>query len=453
MSQSDFTSVVSGFGGTNQLQIVGNIIYSSNNSGGNINLYSYTIGDTGVVPVVNGIPSNSSIAIVGNNIYTGVFTSYSSSYPDGTIVKSDISNNTFIAYKNASNLEWSGLIYVSNMLIGIGNVGGGSYYTMTLTDGSPGTLTFATTYFTSSGSIPSGIAYSSTDNSYIYIMFTNGYINKIKLSDNTISEIDLSDLDITINGTSIYTQGLAIVGNYLLFGLNNSTTIPDDTYTIYVLDITNFSSPSIFTQYTAPDRIISLVTYNTSGSDYDIYYSSGGTLYKSTSAFCFNEGTKILCMNNHFKDDYIAIELLRIGDFVKTYKHGYRRVSKVIQGTLRNNPKKWNMCMYKMAKTPTNGLIEDLIVTGGHSILVDAISEEEQKRYDEMGIPSFSKLTIDNKHLLLSCCSDQFTPMQDNNRYNYYHLLLENNDDEEERFGIWANGILTETPNIKTVKK
>ena len=33
----------------------------------------------------------------------------------------------------------------------------------------------------------------------------------------------------------------------------------------------------------------------------------------------------------------------------------------------------------------------------------------------------------------------------------HYHLLLENNDDEE-RFGIWANGILTETPNEKTVK-
>jgi len=137
---------------------------------------------------------------------------------------------------------------------------------------------------------------------------------------------------------------------------------------------------------------------------------------------------------------------------VKTYKHGYRRVSKVIKGTLRNNPKKWNMCMYKMAKTPTNGLIENLIVTGGHSILVDAISEEEQKRYDKMGIPDFSKLTIDNKHLLLSCCSDQFTPMQDRKIYTYYHLLLENNDDEEERFGIWANGILTETPNEKTVK-
>jgi hypothetical protein len=42
--------------------------------------------------------------------------------------------------------------------------------------------------------------------------------------------------------------------------------------------------------------------------------------------------------------------------------------------------------------------------------------------------------------------------MQDQDMYTYYHLLLENNDDVEERFGIWANGILTETPKEKNVK-
>jgi hypothetical protein len=188
--------------------------------------------------------------------------------------------------------------------------------------------------------------------------------------------------------------------------------------------------------------------------DDNAYYLSWNTngIYKSTSAFCFNEGTKILCMNNELKDEYIAIELLKIGDFVKTYKHGYRRVSKVITGSFRNNPKKWNMCMYKMAKTPLNGLIEDLIVTGGHSIMVDKISKTELARYSAFGIPDVAKQTIDKKHIVPACVSDQFTPMQDTKQYNYYHLLLENNDDEEERFGIWANGILTETPNEKTVK-
>ncbi len=108
--------------------------------------------------------------------------------------------------------------------------------------------------------------------------------------------------------------------------------------------------------------------------------------------------------------------------------------------------------MYKMAKTESNGLIEDLIVTGGHSLLVDSLSDAECEKYKEMGIPHFANETIDKKHLVLSCVSNQFTAMQDRERYYYYHLLLENNDDEEERFGIWANGVLTETPNVKCTK-
>jgi hypothetical protein len=178
-----------------------------------------------------------------------------------------------------------------------------------------------------------------------------------------------------------------------------------------------------------------------------------GGLYKSTSnEFCFNKGTKILCMNQQLEDEYVVIEDLKVGDFVKTFKHGYRKVIKTITGSFVNNPKKWNICMYKMAKTESNGLLEDLIVTGGHSLLVDSLSDAELSKYEEMGIPDFANQTIDKKHLVLSCVSDQFTPMPDTERYQYYHLLLENNDDEEERFGIWANGVLTETPNEKTVK-
>jgi hypothetical protein len=171
-------------------------------------------------------------------------------------------------------------------------------------------------------------------------------------------------------------------------------------------------------------------------------------VYTSNDPFCFNEGTKILCLKK-LMDEYISIEKLKIGDFVKTFKHGYRKISKVIKGSFRNNPNRWNMCMYKMAKTDSNGLLEDLIVTGGHSLLVDSITEEDQSKYDEMGLTEFSKETIDGKRLLLACVSDQFTAMSNRERYTYYHLLLENNDDVEERFGIYANGILTETPNSK----
>jgi len=236
--------------------------------------------------------------------------------------------------------------------------------------------------------------------------------------------------------------------------------IYEDWYVSNQINNSGFSSVNI--DDTLTDKTTNLQPINSSnfhnivfdGDDYAYFlvWDTKPGIYKSNSAFCFNERTKILCMNHNLQDEYIRIELLKIGDFVKTYKHGYRKVSKVITGKLRNNPKKWNMCMYKMVKTPSNGLLEDLIVTGGHSILVDEISDAEQAKYDEMGLTEFSKTSIDNKRLLLSSVSDQFTPMQDNETYTYYHLLLENNDDDEERFGIYANGILTETPNVKTVK-
>jgi hypothetical protein len=273
------------------------------------------------------------------------------------------------------------------------------------------------------------------------VLYVNSYgNNKLYTLDSSGNIINNFIHTKTTSGTAFISNGDWYVSNQIqssAYSIVNNNGI-----------LTDISTNGI----TANNTDFNVIAFDGDDNAYYLTWNIIPGIYKSTSAFCFNEGSKILCMNNQLKDEYIAIELLQIGDFVKTYKHGYRRVSKVITGSFRNNPKKWNMCMYKMAKTPTNGLIEDLIVTGGHSILVDAISDEEQKKYDEMGIPSFSKLTIDNKHLLLSCCSDQFTPMQDTSRYNYYHLLLENNNDEEEQFGIWANGILTETPNEKTVK-
>jgi hypothetical protein len=240
---------------------------------------------------------------------------------------------------------------------------------------------------------------------------------------------------------------------YLSYPTNASNTFVIETInttgTISSSYITVTLTGNLTTNYTNI-RPIGLPIDNL-GNFYIIPYATGD-LYITSDIYCFNKGTKILCMNHQLEDNYVAIEDLKVGDFVKTFKHGYRKVSKVITGSFVNNPKKWNMCMYKMAKTESNGLLKDLIVTGGHSLLVDSLSDAELLKYSEMGIPDFANQTIDKKHLVLSCVSDQFTPMQDRDRYQYYHLLLENNDDEEERFGIWANGVLTETPNVKTVQ-
>jgi len=108
-----------------------------------------------------------------------------------------------------------------------------------------------------------------------------------------------------------------------------------------------------------------------------------------------------------------------------------------------NNPNRFNECMYKIEKTEENGLIEDLIVTGGHSILVDdlgVLKEENDKIFG-------STPMIDDKYLLLSAVSKDFKKLENTNLYTYYHFILENNGNDDERFGVWANGILTETPS------
>ena len=65
---------------------------------------------------------------------------------------------------------------------------------------------------------------------------------------------------------------------------------------------------------------------------------------------CFNEGTKILCLNKKFEEEYIPIENLRKGDLVKSYKHGYRKIELIGKNPMINNPEKFNECMYKMEK-------------------------------------------------------------------------------------------------------
>jgi hypothetical protein len=93
-----------------------------------------------------------------------------------------------------------------------------------------------------------------------------------------------------------------------------------------------------------------------------------------------------------------------------------------------------------MVKTEENELIEDLIVTGGHAILVDDLGEYEEKNEELLG-----DIKIDDKYLLLCSLSDKFEKIVDNEIYEYYHLSLENDNNNDRRFGIWANGILTET--------
>ena len=165
---------------------------------------------------------------------------------------------------------------------------------------------------------------------------------------------------------------------------------------------------------------------------------------------CFVKGTKILCFLNE-TEVYIPIEDLTTDHYVKTYHHGYKKILfikqfSIINTTRRPVTKKEKINkIYKLAKEDYAELFEDLYVNGGHSILVDTLTEEENR----INLKLFGEYKkIGDKIRLLTYINQKAIPINDDFRYQMYHIST----GEEE--GIYANGILTESYNLENnIKK
>ena len=165
----------------------------------------------------------------------------------------------------------------------------------------------------------------------------------------------------------------------------------------------------------------------------------------SPSTLCFDESTEILCLNKNLEEVYVQIRDLVEGTLVKTFKHGYRRVTFIYEGTLINDINNSRSCMFLMEKK--GEMTKDLILTGGHSILVDPSSITEDEKEKNLALFNNLEIFIDEKQLLLSAASSQFVALTDSDEHKYYHFILENDGNDDARYGVWANGVLCETPS------
>jgi hypothetical protein len=157
---------------------------------------------------------------------------------------------------------------------------------------------------------------------------------------------------------------------------------------------------------------------------------------------CYAAGTKILCENG-----YRPIEELKPGDVIQTYLHGNLPIECIKSNTFINNPDKWSDCMYKMVST--NPDHEDLIVTGGHGILKERLTPEELKADIDWFNKNRRYSIIDKWYLQRAAFSKDFVKITDKKEYTYYHLSLKSKNGK--RYGIWANGILSESTFKKHV--
>lgn len=228
-----------------------------------------------------------------------------------------------------------------------------------------------------------------------------------------------------------------------------------DTNTPYTL---TFANGTIFTNYTyvSPSQIYftNVVLANAGNIPYNLS-DNKGNIYEGTlnvQLICYAKGTKILC----YPDKYIPIEDINEETLVKTYEYGYKKVHSIRSTLISHNnnvlkkDKYFLNEMYIMKKDmiDINVPFEDLYVTGGHSILVDELTDSEKTFMKQFWS---EPPKIDNKYLLLSSGSKLFKEYNDYNVLQVFHIAIES-DDIHKKYGIYANNVLSESISIYNIQ-
>ena len=255
-----------------------------------------------------------------------------------------------------------------------------------------------------------------------------------------------------------FTGAVSSVGNNVLRNCTSLQTVTWD-------DQNNLTSAgtSLFVNVPGPLTVnyyetASAAALNTASlTIYPSQYPGGApatfnTFNFTTAPNCFAEGTTILCLVDG-KDQQVPVEHLKEKEtLVKTFLHGYRRIHTLKSSKMINDTKHFNTCLYTLRKSAANGLTADLTVTGGHGILVDkiddpVIAEENRKEF------KCTQPEIDGKLILLAGVSPEFEPVLQRGKVcRVFNFSLETDGDDDRRFGVFANGLLVETPSVNQLR-
>ena len=161
---------------------------------------------------------------------------------------------------------------------------------------------------------------------------------------------------------------------------------------------------------------------------------------------CFLEGTKILCFENN-EEVYRPIESLQKGDLVKTIYNGYMPVN--MMGTTKvynpGNDYRTVNRIYKCPKENYPTLFEDLYITGCHSILVPAMTDDQWENTKAINKTIY---VTDNHFRLIAYADEKAEPYNKEGFMNIYHVALDHHD-IYMNYGIYANGLLVESCSIE----
>ena len=180
------------------------------------------------------------------------------------------------------------------------------------------------------------------------------------------------------------------------------------------------------------------------------YLTSNGFTYADPipqpPLVCFKKDTKILTNKG-----YVNVQDLRKGDLIKTLLNDYKPIHmigfKEMTQTLTQIRIKDQL--YKCTKEQYPEIIEDLIITGCHSILVDSITDKQRNEIQNL----LGDIYVTDRKYRLPTCLDERSSIYDKpGNHTIYHFALEN-DNYYMNYGVYANGLLVETCTQRYLKE
>jgi hypothetical protein len=188
-----------------------------------------------------------------------------------------------------------------------------------------------------------------------------------------------------------------------------------------------------------------IASNSTGSSDPLVLYPNGsgltndGNYYLYPESVCFAAGSRILCDIGP-----VAVEDLKVGMKVKTLKHGYKAVTLLGKSKI-HNPSGTERVRERLYRYPK----ENLVLTGGHSVLLDDASSDQLSAIRA----SFGKIFLTEGKIRLMAKDDaeaEFYPVQ--GTHEIYNFVLEA-PTEHMNYGVFANGKLVESSFPYWIKK
>ena len=137
---------------------------------------------------------------------------------------------------------------------------------------------------------------------------------------------------------------------------------------------------------------------------------------------------------------------------VKTLKHDFKPIDMIGKREIKHvaSNERIKDQLYVYSKDKVNEVMEPLIITGCHSVLVDKFVSEEQ-RQKTIKVNGDTYVT-DRKYRLPACADERASVYEVPGTYTIYHFALENND-YYMNYGVYANGLLVETCSKRYLKE